>query len=86
MIEFSCIVVLVALLAAWVLLLMKKWGIIEWLQVYGTEKVSEAAHCSFCLSWWVCCVIAVALSLIMGEWGVLMCPFFATPITRLLVV
>lgn len=86
MIDYLCVVVLVALLAAWVLLLMKKWGIIEWLQVHGTEKVSEAAHCSFCCSWWVCCVVSLVLFLIMGEWAVLMCPFFATPITRLLVV
>ena len=79
---FLTCVVLVALLAAWVLLLFLKWGIIEWLQVHGSDLVSKAANCFFCMSWWMCVVLSIIAAVVLGEWSVLAVPFFATPITR----
>jgi hypothetical protein len=82
MMEFVSIVVLVALMAAWCLLLLMKGGVVEWLQIHGTEKVSEAANCMFCLSWWLCVVLSVMTAVAMKDCIVLAVPFFATPITR----
>ena len=77
--------VCVALLAAWVLLLLTKWGVVEWLQVHGDEFVSRAAGCSFCLSWWTCVALCTCAWLYDGDirWAVV--PFMATPITRMMV-
>jgi hypothetical protein len=35
--EFVCIIIVVALIAAFVLTLLRKWGVIECVQVHGNE-------------------------------------------------
>ena len=35
--EFIFYVILVAMLAAFVLTLLRKWGVIEWVQVHGND-------------------------------------------------
>lgn len=80
------IVVMVALAASFVILLLKKWEVLEWLQVHGSDLISRAAGCSLCMSWWTCVVMSVIVAVFIGEWLVLFVPFYATPITRLLVV
>lgn len=86
MIEFLVSVVLIGLACSFVLTLAGKWGIVEWLQMHGTELISKAANCRFCLSWWtnliVCCVIAVATK----DCSYLGVPFFSTIITRFFIV
>ena len=85
MIEVLVMTVCVALFAAWVLLLLTKWGVVEWLQVHGDDLVSRAASCSFCMSWLVCVALCVVALLADGDirWAVV--PFMATPITRMMV-
>jgi hypothetical protein len=79
------IVVMVALLAAWVVILLMKWGVAEWLQVHGDSFTSRMASCSFCLSWWVCVLLSFAFAFWCGELKYMAVPFFATPITRMMV-
>lgn len=88
MINYLCTVVIVALAAAWLLLLLYKWGVVEWLQVHGCEFVHKLASCDFCLSWWCCVTITAVLILanfaIFGVFHVehLFIPMLANPLTR----
>lgn len=86
MIDFLVSVILIGLACSFVLTLADKWRFVEWLQMHGTELISKAANCRFCLSWWtnllVCCVIAVATK----DCSFLGVPFFSTIITRFFIV
>lgn len=80
--DYIAIIMLVALAAAWVVSLMVKWGIVEDMQVHGSDIISRMASCDFCLSWWACVVVSVVTALVCGDWVVLLAPVFSTPITR----
>ena len=82
MIQFVCVVVLVALMASFLVLLLTKWGVVEWLQVHGDELLSKMASCSFCLSFWVCLLVTMVVVLGTDNALYMSVPFFATPITR----
>ena len=47
-------IIVVALIAAFVLTLLRKWGVIEWVQIHGNDFFSKMFNCDFCLSWWTC--------------------------------
>lgn len=78
-------IALVALAAAFVVLLIKKWGIAEWIQIHGDNFSSRLFACDLCMSFWAAMVIAVLLSCIWNDSRFLFLPFFTTPITRMLV-
>lgn len=78
-------IVIVATLAAFVLLLARKWGGIEWMQVHGSRLVSEMANCTFCLSWWACVVVAFCFAVANLDVRWMILPFFATPVTRMMI-
>ena len=52
--NYICIVLAVALLAAFLLMLAHKWGFVEYVQVHGNEFFAKMFSCDFCLSWWFC--------------------------------
>ena len=76
--------VMVALLAAFVVLLLKKWGVTEWVQVHGDSVSSKLASCDFCMCFWasvfVCCISTVFVD----EMWMIAVPFLSTPIARYL--
>lgn len=77
--SFLFIAVFVALLSAFVLLLAKKVGIIEWMQVHGDKVISRMASCDFCLSFWMCTLLFVGVSCwydepLMAFGGIISCP------------
>ena len=74
--------IIVALLSAFLLLLAYKWGIVEYLQVHGNDIISKMANCQFCLSWWLCVFVSVALLHYTMDCRVLIVPFLATPLCR----
>ena len=78
-------IVMVATLAAFVLLLARKWGGIEWMQVHGSRLVSEMAGCSLCLSWWACVLVALCFAVAFSDVRWMVLPFFATPVTRMMI-
>lgn len=75
-------IVLIALAATFVIILIEKWGGVEWLQVHGNNLVAQMASCDFCLSWWVCVILTAAWVAFTGDYTMAVAPFFATPITR----
>ena len=79
-------VVLVALAAAFIVVLVKKWGIAEWMQVHGNGFVSQLFSCDFCMSWWASVFVMLLSVSFVGDNAVyLLAPVLATPIARYLV-
>ena len=74
--------VTVALLAAFILSLLIKWEVVEWLQVHGSDLISKMANCDFCLSFWICVAVSAVMMLLTGAWWLVAVPVMATPITR----
>lgn len=85
MIQFLTIVVLVALLASFLVLLLTKLGVVEWMQVHGDALLAKMAGCSFCLSFWACVIGSLLFVLALDDARYVFVPFFAAPLTRYLV-
>lgn len=84
MVEFISLVAVISTLAAFVLTLLQKWGVVEWIQINGNEFFSKMAHCNFCLSFWCSVVLCLVGVLTTGNWMFLVVPFCSTPIVRIL--
>lgn len=81
--DFICWCAVVALIAAFLLSLAQKWGILEWLQVHApSDFLHKLVSCKFCLSWWVSVGISVILLLTRGQMEFLAVPFCSTLIAR----
>lgn len=76
--------VVVALVAAFLLTLLKKWGVVEYVQVHGNDFFVKMFNCGFCLSWWAGVALAILLAFITGNPALLLVPFCSTMITRYL--
>ena len=78
-------VVLVALLAAFIVLLVKKWGIAEYWQIHGNDFVAKLFSCDLCMSFWACVIVSLVATVALGDVRMMAVPFMAMPITRMLV-
>ena len=84
MTERLAIIIMVALAAAFVVLLTKKWGIAEWYQVHGGEFLSRLFACDFCMSFWASVVLFAFVAALMGDAFYYVGPAITTPLTRML--
>ena len=75
-------VVLVALLAAFVVLLVKKWGIAEYWQIHGNDFVSKLFSCDLCMSFWACVIVSLVAMVALGDVRIMAVPFMAMPLIR----
>ena len=82
--EFLSYVIIIALLASFCLILLKKWCVIERMQVKGCDLIAKMANCNFCLSFWICVILSAFAVLVSGNGYLMFVPLFATPITRFL--
>lgn len=79
-------IVVVALAAAFVVLLVKKWGIAEWYQINGDGFTSRLFSCDLCMSFWAAVILLPFVAIhICGDMWILTVPVFSTPLTRLMV-
>ena len=78
-------IVLVALAAAFVVLLVKKWGIAEWMQVHGDKYMSQLFSCDLCMSFWSAMMICLFLACLYDNGMWVLAPMVTTPVTRILV-
>ena len=85
MIEKLAIVIMIALAAALVVLLVKKWGMAEWMQVHGDRFTSQLFSCDLCMSFWASALLMFVALFFMDEAWLLLVPVFTTPITRMMV-
>lgn len=83
-IKFLVFVLLVALLATFVDLLLKKIEVVKWVRINGNAFFSEMFNCDFCLSWWTCLLICIIMAIITQNFQYLFLAPFSTPITRIL--
>lgn len=79
------LVLMVALLAAFIVLLVKKWGVAEWMQIHGDKYMSKLFSCDLCMSFWAAMVISIGMCCWEDEMFYLFVPMFSTPISRMLV-
>lgn len=79
---FLFFTVVVALVAAFGLTLLRKWGVVEWVQVHGNDFFNKMFRCDFCLSWWAGVVLSVFFAICSGDAWLLFVPFCSTMITR----
>lgn len=74
----TCLTLLVSLLARFILTLMRKWGVLEWLQTRANAFFYKMLTCPFCCTWWTCVAICLAGYVVSGYGWILIVPFFAT--------
>ena len=72
----------VGCVAAWIILLAKKLGGVEWLAINGNAFFSKMALCDYCLSWWLSVCLSVVLAVVAWEWTYVLVPFVSTVIAR----
>lgn len=77
--------VFISLAAAFVVLLVKKWGIAEWMQIHGDRFTSQLFSCDLCMSFWSCAMLTVLATFWIDEAWMIAVPICSTPITRMLV-
>ena len=85
MVEFFILTILTALASAFLIILMKKWSVLEWLQAHATDLIAKWASCDFCCGFWLAVIIACAISFSTNEYRCLFIPIFSAPLTRMLV-
>lgn len=82
-VEFVCWAAVISTVAAFVLALLQKWGLLEWLQVHApNDFFGKLFNCKFCCSWWVSVIISLTLSVVTGVWALALVPFCSTLIAR----
>lgn len=82
MVDIVVMAVIVAMIAAFVLTLLYKWGVVEYLQIHGPELIAKMASCDFCMSFWTCTIVSSMVSLMYMDFGWMMLPFVSTKITQ----
>lgn len=75
--------ILIPFISVFLLMLMRKWGFIEYLSVNGSNLISKMANCNFCLSFWINVLVVVILSFYY-DINLIISIMFATPITKYL--
>ena len=81
---FIVVVVMVALVSAFVILLAKKLGAVEWLQVHGDAFTSQLASCDFCMSFWTGTLSFVVVACVYDDPILVLGGVFSCPLTRYL--
>ena len=79
------LILLVALAAAFVVLVVKKWGWAEWMQIHGDKFLSKLFGCDLCMSFWAGLFISFAFVMWYDDPIYMIMPVFTTPVTRMLV-
>jgi hypothetical protein len=80
--ELLAMVIVVALIAAFIVLLIDKWKWVEWVQVHGNTFFSTMFNCKFCLSFWAVSLVCLLLYLKVPDNRLIFVPLMATPLTR----
>ena len=78
--EVMVAAILTGCFTSWVVILLRKCGVLEWLQVHGIEFVGKLVSCDYCLNWWLSWAVVVIALAVTGEWWVVAVPFFSTTV------
>lgn len=86
LIALMVVAVFVACIVAFTLLLLKKLGVIEYLQVHGDKYISQMAQCDFCQSFWTSLLFVFVIVAITDDTSYMTIPLVSTPIARLMLL
>ena len=86
LIALMVVAVFVACIVAFTLLLLKKLGVIEYLQVHGDKYISQMAQCDFCLSFWTSLLLVFVIVDVTDDTSYMTIPLVSTPIARLMLL
>lgn len=75
---------IIALIVAFIILLIGKLGLRNYLIARAPKLISELLECDFCLSFWLSLILACILAIIIGDINIIFIPVLSTPIIRFL--
>lgn len=78
-------IIITALFSAFVILLITKIGLRDFVIEQGPKLISKMFNCDFCLSFWVNVFVALLVISCTGFLPFIIAPIFAAPITRILI-
>lgn len=78
-------VIAVALVTAFIILLIGKLGIRDRVITRAPRLISELFDCDFCLSFWISAILALILALFLNEMNIIFVPILSTPLARFLI-
>lgn len=79
MIEYLCLVILVAFAVKFLQTLADKWGVIDWLQFHSpNDFFYKLFSCDFCRSFHLGMVISIVLVFVLHDWRLLFIPVFSS--------
>ncbi len=78
-------IIITSLLSAFIILLITKLGLRDFIIESGPAIISKMFNCDFCLSFWTNMIIAMVLTSLTGQINLLVLPIFTAPITRILI-
>lgn len=77
--------IIIALISAFIILLITKIGLRDFIIERGPKLISKMFNCDFCLSFWTNVFVAFFIAALLGFLPLIVAPIFATPITRILI-
>ena len=81
-------IILLALLAAFILLLLTKTGwryaLRDYYDLTGFSRIAKMLDCDFCFSFWLSLVLATFLAILHRDLAWVITPIFSTSLTRFL--
>ena len=79
---FLVYVLAISLIASFILSLMYKLGVVEHVQVYGSEFYAKMFSCNFCLSFWISLIVSIFFSVFCIDATILFVPLFSTNLVK----
>ena len=76
---------IMALISAFIILLITKIGLRDFVIARGPKLISKMFNCDFCLSFWTNVFMVIIALSCTGFLPLIVVPIFATPITRILI-
>lgn len=82
-------IVILALIAAFIVLVMSKtearYKLRDRCDEKGLKQIAKMLDCDFCFGFWSAVVVAIVITIVTADVGWLVSPFLSAPITRFLV-
>lgn len=78
-------IIITALFSAFVILLITKIGLRDFVIEQGPKFISKMFNCDFCFSFWTNVFIALIIASITGCLFFIIIPIFAAPVTRIFI-
>ena len=76
---------IIALISAFIILLITKIGLRDFVIERGPKLISRMFNCDFCLSFWASVLVTAGMVLATKDLSLAVIPMLSTPITRILI-